>query len=80
MNSVWIFIKAGFLKHGMLLKFVYFIKHLRFLYNKEEENLPGPLILDNKTPSYGSHFHYRASWNGLGEVAANAMMSLQNPL
>lgn len=48
MNSVWIFIKAGFLKHGMLLKFVYFIKHLRFIYNKEEENLPGPPILDNK--------------------------------
>lgn len=48
MNGVWIFIKAGFLKHGMLLKFVYFIKHLRFIYNKEEENLPGPPILDNK--------------------------------
>lgn len=41
MNNVWLFIKAGFLKHGMLLKFVYFIKHLRFIYNKEEENLPG---------------------------------------
>lgn len=29
--------------------------------------MPGPQILDNKT-SYRSYFHYRASWNGLGEV------------